>query len=71
MRNYELLEFITILAIIPAFLVAIFLGLFGIETYTCHRYGRMTNHEVRVAFPAACYVKTDKGWFTYEQIRNY
>jgi len=41
-----------------------------VNNYTCHRYGRITNHEVRTAFPGVCYVNTDKGWFTYEQIRS-
>lgn len=47
------------------------LGLASLQNnYTCHRYGRFTNHEVRTGFPSACYVKTANGWFTYEQIRD-
>jgi hypothetical protein len=41
-----------------------------INKATCHRYGRMTGREVRPAWPGACYVHTDDGWFTVEQIRQ-
>ncbi len=47
--------------------IVVLLG--AINVATCHRYGSITGHEVRPAWPAACYVKTDKGWVTSEQIK--
>lgn len=56
-------------------IVAIGLGLFFGSThligrFTCNRYGRVTGREVRTELPGACYVRTDNGWFTIDQVRD-
>jgi hypothetical protein len=75
MTKQEILDLIIkplmIILIVLVIILGI-LGLFGLQNnYTCHRYGKFTGHDVRTGWPGACYVHTDKGWFTYEQIKTF
>jgi hypothetical protein len=60
--------------IIAAFGVAIVLAVLAamylLESYKCGSYSEMTGLETKFVFVDGCYVKTDKGWFLKEQIRD-
>lgn len=48
--------------------VLIVLGLIGaLNNYTCHRFSKFTNLQVRTGWPSSCYVKTSGGqWILRE-----
>lgn len=67
-------EAFIVMAAVAVFIAAVFgiamlIG-YGVNLISCNRYGLITGREVRVDFPVECYVKTDKGWFSRDQIRN-
>lgn len=45
-------------------------AMYCIESYKCESYSEITGLETKFVFVDGCYVKTDKGWFLKEQIRD-
>lgn len=59
---------VTILAVI--ILLAITLGSWLVKEYKCANYEDMTGMETKYKIFDGCYVKTEKGWFLKEQLRD-
>jgi|JI61114DRNA_FD_contig_21_8657447_length_2408_multi_17_in_0_out_0_2 hypothetical protein len=45
-------------------------GGWGVKEYKCAVYEDMTGMETKYKIFDGCYVKTDKGWFLREQLRD-
>lgn len=56
----EILVVLTIIAVI----------VWPIKEYQCSNYESMTNMETDYKVFDGCYVKTEKGWFLKEQLRD-
>ena len=59
-----------IAAVFAAFVVAIVAASLWVASMECHAWERQTGEEVRYDLWAGCFVETDTGWVTLDQIRS-
>lgn len=52
------------------FVVAVLTFSWPLQEYKCYSYSKMSNLETDYKVLDGCYVKTDKGWFLKEQLRD-
>jgi hypothetical protein len=63
-------EVIIHVAMLAAGLIfVLWLGYF-FNSYKCKTYSKVTSLETRYEFAGGCFVKTEKGWFLREQLRD-
>lgn len=54
--------------IVASIIVGVFMLAWGLTIFDCKTYGDSTGRTVKMEY-GTCYVKTDKGWFSKDQLR--
>ena len=63
-------EIVVYAAILISCLIFVLWFGYFVNSYKCKTYSKVTNLETRYEFAGGCFVKTEKGWFLREQLRD-